>query len=58
MISMTKLTMAALASPAKDRTGKIRTVVYQTAITMAVVNIAGTMFLSLPLFLQSVMFPV
>lgn len=58
MIFMTKLTTAALASPAKARTGKIRTVVYQTAITMAVVNIAGTMFLSLRLFLLSVMFPV
>lgn len=58
MISMTKLTTAALASPAKASIGKIRTVVFQTAVVMAVTNIAGTMFLSLRLFLQSVMFPV
>lgn len=58
MIFMTKLTTAALASPAKASIGKIRTVVLQTAVVMAVTNIAGTVFLSLPLFLQSVMFPV
>lgn len=58
MIFMTKLTTAALASPAKASIGKTRTVLYQTAVVMAVTNIAGTMFLSLPLFLQSVMFPV
>lgn len=55
---ITKLTTTAPASPAKARSGKIRTVVYQTAITMTVTNIAGTVFLSLLLFLQSVMFPV
>lgn len=55
---ITKLTTAALASPAKASIGKIRTVVVQTAVVMAVTNIAGTMFLSLRLFLQSVMFPV
>lgn len=55
---MTKLTTAALASPAKASIEKIRTVLFQTAVVMSVTNIAGTMFLSLPLFLQSVMFPV
>lgn len=55
---ITKLTTAALASPAKASIVKTRTVLYQTAVVMAVTNIAGTMFLSLPLFLRSVMFPV
>lgn len=58
MVFITKLTTTALASPAKASIGKIRTVVFQTAVVMAVTNIAGTMFLSLRLFLQSVMFPV
>lgn len=55
---ITKLTTDALASPAKASIEKIRTVLFQTAVVMAVTNIAGTMFLSLPLFLRSVMFPV
>lgn len=62
MISMKKLPTAVLratvqASPAQPSLAKLRTVVFQTAIVMASTNIAGTMFLSLRLFLLSVMFP-